>query len=143
MQRTFKESSFTFTIVGCSIIQLLAAISTVHQTGKCAATAGLGITLSLPTDDLPLLKDVQIYDCFVCAVENSLLLIRIIPLLLIPDRVYVSLEIACATCVLSAFQNCHHGSTIPSARIFGTGLGLFLPWLTVYAVGVNTPSSFN
>ena len=42
--------------------------------------------------------------------ENRLLFNGIIPLLLIPDRIGVSLEVHRAACVLPAFQNCHNGT---------------------------------
>ena len=44
--------------------------------------------------------------------ENRLLFNGIIPLLLIPDRIGVSLEVHRAACVLPAFQNRHNGTAV-------------------------------
>lgn len=81
MKRTIEERSLSLAIVGSSVVQLLAAIGTVHQTGKGACTSRLGFALSLLADDLHFVKDILFDDGFVGVLEDCLFFNRIVPLL--------------------------------------------------------------
>lgn len=59
--------------------------------------------------------------------ENRLLFNGIIPLLLIPDRIGVSLEVHRAACVLPAFQNPDNCAVTPAIRVLRFLIGAFDP----------------
>ena len=125
MKRTIEERSLSLAIVGSSVVQLLAAIGTVHQTGKGACASRLGFALALLADNLYLIENVLFTNGFVGVLEDGLLLNRIVPLLLIPDGIGVGLEVDRTACVLFAFQNMNYGACVPSTRIFGCCVGTF------------------
>ncbi len=105
MQRTIEERSFTLAVVGGSVVELFAAISTVHQTGESACVARLRFSLSLLTDYLHLVEDVRLDDCLMGILEHSLLRNGRVPLLFVQNRIGVGFEVDSASCVLSAFQD--------------------------------------
>ena len=79
--------------------------------------------MTLLADLLHLFKHIIVDNALVGIGENRLLFNEIIPLLLIPDRIGVSLEVHRAACVLPAFQNRHNGTAevLPDAgRICNT-----------------------
>ena len=123
MKRTIEERSLTLAIVGSSVVQLLAAIGTVHQTGKGACASRLGFALALLANDLHFFKDILFNDGFVGVLEDCLLFDGVVPLLLIPDGIGVGLEVDRTACVLLALQNMNYGTGIPSARVFGRCVG--------------------
>ena len=97
-----EERSLTLAVVGGSVVQLLATISTEYQTGKGTGIACSGLAQTILTNFLNLIKDIHRYKCFVRSVENRLLFYGIFSLLLIPDGVGVGLEIDRTACVLPA-----------------------------------------
>jgi len=66
--------------------------------------------VTLLAELLHLFKHIIVNNALVGIGENRLLFNGIIPLLLIPDRIGVSLEVHRAACVLPAFQNRHNGT---------------------------------
>lgn len=72
----------------------------------------------LLADLLHLFKHIIVENALVGIGENRLLFNGIIPLLLIPDRIGVSLEVHRTACVLPAFQNLHNGTAVLIIRIF-------------------------
>lgn len=102
MKRTIEERSLTLAVVGGSVVQLLTAIGTVHQTGKGACASRFGFALSLLANDLHFVKDILFDDGFVSVLEDFLLFDGVVPLLLVPNGIGVCLEIDCTACVLSA-----------------------------------------
>jgi len=56
-------------------------------------------------------------------IENSHVLFRIVPLLLIPDRIGVGLKVDCTAGVFPPLQKMNHGTAVPPAWIFRHGVG--------------------
>ena len=79
------------------------------------------------TDDLHLIENVLFDDDFMGVLEDRLFFYGSFPLLLVPDGIGVSLEVDRTACLLSAFQDMNHGAAVPSARVFGCGIGALAP----------------
>ena len=125
MERTVEERALRSVIVGRSVIQLLAAVCTVHQPGKDAASACTGLAVPLLANLLYILKHGFLNDGLMCIWEDGLLLKGIVPLLLVPDGVGIGLEVHRTACVLPPFQNRHNGTAVPAVgvlRILDRGL---------------------
>ena len=123
MNRTIEEGSLTLAVIGGSIVQLLAAIGTIHQTGKGARNSRLGSALSLLADDLHLVENVLFNNGFVGVLEDCLFFNRIVPLFFVPDGIGVGLEVDRTACVLSAFKDMNYGICVLCARVFRCGVG--------------------
>ena len=117
MKLTIEERSLTIAVVGGSIVQLLTEIGAVHQTGKGACASRLGFALSLLANNLHLLENVLFDDGFMSILKDGLLFNGIVPLLLVPDRIGIGLEVDRTACVFSAFQNSNDCAAMLSIRI--------------------------
>jgi len=122
VQRTVEEGSLNFAIIGGSVVQLLATISTEYQTVKHTGSTGLGFAVALLTDLLNLFKHIFCNNGFMGIIKDCLIFCFVYPFLLIPDGIGVGLEIDDTPGVLSAFQNFHNGIAVPSAGIFRYGI---------------------
>ena len=96
-------------IAGGAVPHLCAAIGTVDHTGKQAALAGSRPAVALLADFLNLVKDFLLDDCRVGVVEYRLFFKGRVPLLLVPDRVGVGLEIDRTAGIFPALQNVNNG----------------------------------
>ena len=93
MQRTIEESSFNFAVVGSAVIQLLATVSTEHQTGKHTSSTGFGFAVALLADLLNFFKNFFCNDRFMSIIKDCLIFCFVYPFLLIPYGIGVGLEI--------------------------------------------------
>ena len=83
--------------------------------------------MTLLADLLHLFKHIIVDNALMGIGENRLLFNGIIPLLLIPDRIGVSLEVHRAACVLPAFQNPDNCAVTPAIRVLRFLIGAFDP----------------
>ena len=123
MKRTIEEGSLTLAVIGGSVVQLLNAIGTVHQTGKSACASRLGFALSLLANDLYFVENILFDNGFVGVLEDCLFFNRIVPLLFVPNGIGVGLEVDRTACVLSAFLDMNYCACVPTTRIFGCCIG--------------------
>ena len=107
MNRTIEERSLTLAVVGGSVVQLLTAIGTVHQTEKGTCNPRLGFAQPLLADDLHLIEDVLFNNGFVGVLEDCLFLYGSFSLLFVPDRIGVGLEVDRTACVLLFLHRNH------------------------------------
>ena len=87
-------------VVGGTIPHFRSAVGAIDHAGKQAALARFRSAVTLLTDLLHLVKDFLLDDCRVGVVENRLFLNGRFPLLLVPDRVGVGLEVDRTACVV-------------------------------------------
>ena len=80
-------------VVGGAIPHFRSAVGAIDHAGKQVALAHFRSAVTLLTDLLHLVKDFLLDDCRVGVVENRLFLNGRFPLLLVPDRVGVALEV--------------------------------------------------
>ena len=110
-------------VVGGTIPHFRSAVGAIDHAGKQAALARFRSAVTLLTDLLHLVKDFLLDDCRVGVVENRLFLNGRFPLLLVPDRVGVGLEVDRTACVLPPFQNMNNRVGVPMV-----GVGSFGAW---------------
>ena len=112
-----------FKVVGGAVAHFCSTISAIDHAGKQAAFACLCPAMPLLANLLHLVKDLLLDDCRVGVVENRLFLNGRFPLLLVPDRVGVGLEVDRTACVLPPFQNMNNRVGVPMV-----GVGSFGAW---------------
>ena len=103
MKGAVKEGPLCAIIIGRTIVKLLTAVRTIHKSGEHAASSGFCFSVPLLTDLLNLLKDFIFNDTLMRVGEDGLILNRVIPLLLIPNRVSVGLKVDDTSGVLASF----------------------------------------
>ena len=114
---TLEEILSLLEIAGCAVVQLVATISTIDQTGEQACFSGLASAVTILSQHLNLFKDIFRDDCFVSIVKDGLIFYRIISLFLVPDRIGESLEVDGTAGILSALQNISVCCLVPFAWI--------------------------
>ena len=93
MKGAVKECTLCTIVIGRTIVKLFTAVRTIHRSGEHATSSGFCFSMPLLTDLLNLLKDFIFNDTFMRVWEDCLILNRIIPLLLVSNRVGVSFEV--------------------------------------------------
>ena len=118
VQGAIKEVLAEVPVIGRTILHLGTAVSTVDHTREYTALACPGHAVTLAANLLNLFKHIIVNNAFMCVREDSLILHRIQPLLLVPDGVGVGLEVDRAASVLPAFQNAHDSAVLPRIGVF-------------------------
>ena len=95
----------SFEILRSTVPHLGLAVRTIDQPGKHMGFACLSPSIPLRSNFLDFLKHLRIDDRRLGVVEDCLLLDRIIPLFLIPDRIGVGLEVYGTAGILLTLQN--------------------------------------
>ena len=115
--RAVEEYLHRISVVGGVVHHLCPAVRAVDKSREDAASAGAGHSMPLLADHLNLFKHIILNDVLMSVREDCLLLNGIVPLLLVPDEVRISLEIHRAACVFPPFQNPDNCAALPTARV--------------------------
>ena len=114
---------YCFTTATCIFTAVSSAFSvgmkcgTVHLPGKDAAAACAGLAVPLLAYLLYLLKHSVLNDTLMGVWKDGLFLNGRFPLLFVPDRVGIGLEVHRTARVLPPFQNRHNGTAVPAVRV--------------------------
>ena len=104
-------------IIRGAVTHFRPAVGAVDKAGEYTALAGFRPPVPLLAYLLHLVKDFCLDDGRVGVVEDGLPVLRAVPLLLVPDRVGVGLEIDGAARVLPPLQNVDNGVWVPVAGV--------------------------
>lgn len=110
-------------VVGGAVPHFRSAVGTVDHAREQTTFARFRSAVTLLPDLLHLVKDLLLNDRRVSIVENRLFFNGRFPLLLVPDRIGVGLEIDGASRVFPPFQNMNNGIGVPMVRISGFRAG--------------------
>ena len=121
--RAYKVILPLLKVVGGAVPHFRSAVGTVDHAREQTTFARFRSAVTLLPDLLHLVKDFLLDDRRMGVVENRLIFKGRFPLLLVPDRIGVGLEVDRTACVFPAFQNLDHGIAVPSARIFWQRIG--------------------